>query len=217
MKAGKKRLPLPVRIVLGILIAAAVINGLLVLGMLLAFRRSKPSLRAFDAAAEGLLEVRTEIVDRDRHIGEQRSYILADGFRIMAGTDLEPDPATVYLVPYGCFESYIDHRQNKVLNRLIRVAVTDEKEVPCPAPDIMQDIFPAISELEHDLFTVQIFEDAGEYFVYVEKNVNLWSPCALYYYDREAKRLTELYTWDDEKVVGIRMISADRLHALGQP
>ena len=55
------------------------------------------------------------------------------------------------------------------------------------------------------------------YFVYVEKNVNLWSPCALYYYDREAKRLTELYTWDDEKVVGIRMISADRLHALGQP
>ena len=54
----------------------------------------------------------------------------------------------------------------------------------------------------------------GEYFVYVEFNVNLWSPNSIYYYNQPSDKLIELYTFNAEDVQGIHILSPEKLHEL---
>lgn len=167
-------------------------------------------LALFDPAAEGLLVVET--IDKHEENPASHYYVLADGLRATHTDAIEPDSATIYEVPLDCIESYID--RNKVLNRLNYIAVTDEDGNPLPAPAIMEKIFPEIAKLEHDCLTTRIFEIAGEYFVYAELNVNLWCPCALYYYHQETGKLLELYTFSEESIRQIQILSRERLQKL---
>ena len=63
----------------------------------------------------------------------------------------------------------------------------------------MDDIFKKIALLEHDLLTVRIFDISGEYFVYVELNVNLWTPCSLYYYNQDSRELIQLFEFSNKE------------------
>ena len=58
------------------------------------------------------------------------NYLLASKRRIHSCDPFTADEATVYYVPSECFDAYIDRAQNKVLNRLVSVAVTDENGMP---------------------------------------------------------------------------------------
>ena len=92
----------------------------------------------------------------------------------------------------------------------------DENNKICELTDVTRDIYEEVVEtFEHDCFKVEIFQIDDEYFVYAELNVNLWSPCCLYYYNQTTKKLIELYTFDDEGINGIHIISKERLHSLG--
>jgi hypothetical protein len=66
-------------------------------------------------------------------------------------------------------------------------------------------IFHRIAELEHDLFGIRFIETGGQIFVFLKLNVNLWTPCCLYWYDCEADALVLLHEWDAEEVVGLRL------------
>ena len=216
MKTEKRPLRWLRRAGIVLLLTLLTLYGAAVLLFAWATQRFTPPLSRFDAASEGIVEVQTEIgVNGGKEEGERRNYVIAAD-RIMSSPDFAADPMTVYYVPWDCFESYIDHDQNKVLNRLIRIAVTDEREKPCDVPEAMRTIFPLIAGLEHDMMNIRIFDLSGEYFVDLETNVNLWSPCKLYYFDQETGTLQKLYTWDDERVLGIHILSADRLHGLGR-
>jgi hypothetical protein len=52
---------------------------------------------------------------------------------------------------------------------------------------------------------MELIKDGSEYFVYIELNVNWWSPCTLYYYNQDTSKLVELYTFDDEQVTALKI------------
>lgn len=170
---------------------------------------SKPEYDQFEIGTEGIIQVQTRMGSGADRL---QSFAVADRHRLMPCDPFPVDEATIYQVPYGCFKSYIDN--NKVLNRLVRVEIRDEAGQPCGQFPIMDDIFQQIATLEHDLFVVRIYDVSGEYFVYVELNVNWWDPCDLYYYDQERHELIQLYELAEKETVGIHIVSTDRLHQL---
>ncbi len=161
----------------------------------------------FDPETEGIVDVIViahPSVMSNRETTETRYYSLARNQRICLTEAFEPDPMTVYTVPWGCFESYI-YRSSKVLNRLDHMALEDADKNPVPVSDEQAKIFHHIADLEHEMFNVRFLETNEETFVYLELNVNLWLPCCLYWYDRETDKLILLYKWDEEEVIGLHL------------
>ena len=161
---------------------------------------SGPRYDKFDPENEGILDVQLSSA-----YGESKGpffYTLASGKRIMESEPFAPDEMQVYDVPGSCFESYID---DKVRNRLKKAALLDSSGNSVPVTQDMEKLFSCLAQLEHAFLEIQIIETGGEYFAYVQLNVNLWTPCALYHYDRESAALTELYTWDNRKISGLRL------------
>lgn len=120
----------------------------------------------------------------------------------------------LYYVPSECFDAYIDRAQNKVLNRLVSVAVTDGNGTPLEAPAVLPDIFAQIATLEHTLFDIRILDVSSEYFVFLKLNVNLHTPCELYYYNQQIGKLIELYSFNDRELLGLHVMSVERLKGL---
>ena len=142
------------------------------------------------------------------------NYLLASKRRIHSCDPFTADEATVYYVPSECFDAYIDRAQNKVLNRLVSVTVTDESGNPCEAPAVLPDIFAQIATLEHTLFDIRILDVSGEYFVFLKLNVNLHTPCELYYYNQQLGKLIELYSFNDRELLGLHLMSVEGLKGL---
>ena len=169
----------------------------------------------FNVSTAGLIQV---ITDRAYSVHDNEpdklNYVIGTGERVMQCDLFDPDPCIVYNVPNGCFVSYIDSNENKVLNRLEHIAVEDKDNNPCEMPDGMNGIFSQIACLEHDLMTIRIFDLDGERFVYVEMNVNLITPCSLFYYNKINDRLIKLYTFENRMIQGIHIVSKERLHNL---
>ena len=162
----------------------------------------------FDPEKEGIVDViviaHTSIMS-NRKESETRYYSLASGGRIRLSEAFEPDTVTIYTVPPRCFESYIDRDRNKVLNRLDHIALLDTDGNQISVSETQAKVFYKIAELEHDLMDIRFIEADGQIFVYLELNVNLWTPCCLYWYDRDADMLILLHKWDAEEVVGLRL------------
>lgn len=172
----------------------------------------------FDPALEGLVDVRTRtLAAPDQPTGTEQCYVLAKGKRIRQTAAFTPDDATVRLIPDGCVESYLDDARGVVANRLIRAAWTDEQGVSLPVPDRLLPLFSRLAELEHDLFHIRVFCTGEETFVFLMRNVNLWTPCALYYYNPVSETLTELFTWSSEEVVSLRIRNPALLRTVGAP
>ncbi len=189
----------------------ALLLGLVLLMLLLIGCRGKSD---FDVETEGILDV--IVISRPSHLSareetETRYYSLANHRRIRSTEAFESDQMTILTVPNTCFESYIDRtnrvfgRTTAVRNRLDHMALEDEDRNPVAVSAEQAKIFQHIAELEHDLFHIRFIETGGETFVYLELNVNLWTPCCLYWYDRETDALILLHEWDDEEVVGLRL------------
>lgn len=179
------------------------------------YRLTTTSYDSFDIGSEGLICVKTQqIYQADDTETAPQYYAIADHERYKPCDPFEPDESTVYNVPLGCFCSYIDHEKNKVLNRLDHVAITDEHGNPLKPSQVINDIFKQVAALEHDLLKVRIIDISGEYFVYVELNVNLWTPCSLYYYNQENHELIRLYEFSDRETLELYIVSVDRLHNL---
>lgn len=104
-----------------------------------------------------------------------------------------------------CYDSYIDN--NKVLNKLTIdscVLISDNEE-RIEISNELQVVIESISKLEHDMLDVRLFKIKEEYYVVVEFNVNIWSPYSLYYFDKDKEKLKEIYTFDGEDIVGIKI------------
>ncbi len=163
----------------------------------------------FDPEKEGIVDV---IVKSNpsflsgRQETETRYYTLASNKRIRLTDAFEPDAATTYTVPRGCFESYSDRSKSAFfLNRLDHMALIDAARNQVPVSEMQARIFHRIAELEHALLTIRFIETGGQTFVYIELNVNWWDPCDLYWYDPEADSLVLLNEWDNEEVIGLRL------------
>ena len=215
MKLLRERLLPAAVLLLGLVLLGLTLGGMFLGGMLLASCNfeAKPDWDAFDAATEGILQVRTCYPGPDESQVVEY-FAIADGERLKPCDPFVADDMTIYYVPHQCFESYIDRDKNMVLNRLNYVAVTDEEGTRLETPPIAQDIFEQVAHLEHDLFGIKLFALEDEWFVYVELNVNWWLPCDLYYYNATEKKLVELVEFNNKEVQGLHILSRDRLHGL---
>ena len=170
--------------------------------------RNGPSWDAFDPRTEGVVDVVVEMrpsIMSAREAARTGWFALADGGRIRPVAPFETDPMAAYDAPPGCFESDIDRARNAIVNRLVRMELRDADGNEAPVDAQRARVLRRVAGLEHDLLAVRLLETGGETFVYVELNVNLWSPCVLYWYDGEADRLVELCKWDACEVVGLRV------------
>ena len=55
---------------------------------------------------------------------------------------------------------------------------------------------------------------SSEYFVFLKLNVNLHTPCELYYYNQQIGKLIELYSFNDRELLGLHVMSVERLKGL---
>ena len=146
MKHRKLRLAIIILFVIG-----------LVLLLLWDWYKGQSQYAQFDLASEGLIQA--SIAKEGSDDPTDLQYLaVADGSRLMPCDPFEADAMTVYDIPMGCFESYIDSEANKVLNRLVYIEIQDEEGNRCNSSPVIDDIFHQIALLEHDLFTLKIYD-----------------------------------------------------------
>ncbi len=191
-----------------LLIILGVIVLLVLIALLIKSCTSSENFDDFDPEKEGIVDVLVNSYPSflsGREETETRYYTLASDRRIRLADAFKPDAAKTYTVPRGCFESYIDRDKNKVLNRLDHMALLDANQYQVPVSEEQAKVFHKIAELEHDLLEIRFIETGGQIFVYIELNVNLWTPCDLYWYDLDTDSLVLLHEWDMQEVIGLRL------------
>ena len=147
--------------------------------------------------------------------GETLEYFAVSGDgRTQEAEPFESDEIIVCRVDADCFDTYKDideEGRGKFVNRLADVSIWDESGEPVPRTETLMRILQAASWLEHDLFNVRILRAGEAYFLYVQLNVNWWTPCTLYWYDPVRCGLVELCEFDSKETVGLRVRDLSRL------
>ena len=164
----------------------------------------------FDPETEGVLDV----IVRD---GETVAYYAVSGDgRKREIPAFGGDGIRVYRPDVQGIECYLsedDRGRRAFINRLTDVRLWDETGAAVENTRLMNEILLAAAELEHDLFDVKLICSGNEWFVYAALNVNWVSPCDLYWYDQARGGLVEVYSFDHQEVVGLRMRDLSRLAA----
>lgn len=145
--------------------------------------------------------------NRDNHNTKDICYysLTTDG-KANETEPFTPDEMEIFSVPvYQCFEWYSIEFENKNYTYISEMILKDEDGNDVEITPIISDIFKETLAIDHDIFAMKIFKVDDEYFMYAELNVNLWYPCTLYYYNQEMSRLVELYNFDDEEIIGIKI------------
>lgn len=162
----------------------------------------------FDVEKEGIVDVAIwEAYGEEKQLA---FYTLASGKRICPTEAFETESMTVYEVPIGCFSNNLSKtgKQWEVERAAFYQHLSELGQGNQQLSDIQQ-IMNEIEMIDHALLWVRIMEVEKEYFVNVALNVNLWTPCTLYYFRRDMGEMIELYQWDDRRVEGIRIRSLD--------
>lgn len=110
----------------------------------------------------------------------------------------EIDNAEIY--SYSYFTSYNDDEP------VPPSKLSDENGKTVEITPVLDDILDAIENVKHDKINMKIFNDYGDYYVYLEFNTNWWYPFELYHYDKNSKSLDLIYQFDGEEIVGIKKI-----------
>ncbi|MBQ2954047.1 MAG: hypothetical protein IJE07_10965 [Clostridia bacterium] len=156
----------------------------------------------FDPETQGAVDVIVRQGDALQY------YAVSGSGRVQETAAFEGDAITVYEVDSDCFDTYraIDEDGgSEFVNRLADVSIWDANGDPVPRTQTLMRVLQAASWLEHDLFTVRILRAGEAYFLYVELNVNWWTPCALFWYDPARNGLVELYEFDSRETIGLRV------------
>ena len=110
----------------------------------------------------------------------------------------EIDNAEIY--SYSYFTSYNDDEP------VPPSKLSDENGKKVEITPVLDDILDAVEKEKHNKINMKIFNDNGDYYVYLELNTNWWYPCELYHYDKDSKSLDLIYQFDGEEIVGIKKI-----------
>lgn len=130
------------------------------------------------------------------------SYYEVNDRRNIRRTDkFEHNSEIIYLK--GCFNSYIDHKKNKVLNKYNKICqVVDSNYNHIKNNKDIDSIIKLMAKLEHDMIEPKIIKTKNNYYVVVPLNVNWHSPYDLYKY--ENNKLKFIYTFESEDIIGIK-------------
>lgn len=134
---------------------------------------------------------------------EKQYYTIAEGGKYEETEPFEPEETKVYRTDWYEHESGSDGRRNYLTEYRMYELYT-EKEIE------VTPVFRRILELietteEKVIFHAWILCVRDEYFVCVDRNVNIWHPYVLYYYSAAQDRLIKLATFDDQLPTEIRL------------
>lgn len=163
-----------------------------------------PADASFDLDTDGLVQVHT-VDESDKTV---KNYALASGDRIMETDAFTPDSMQVYTV-----DSFSLWEDNMVEGPL-RAYDKPGREVPVTRE--IDTICHAMRDVGHHVMKCSILRVGDEWFVSAELNVNLWAPYQFYYFNRESGRLMLLYVFNGRDITSLRILSAEKLHALDQ-
>ena len=92
----------------------------------------------------------------------------------------------------NCFESYIDHDKNEVLNKINQEKCN--KFLENHQNSELLNIINEIANLKHELFDVKIIHtEKDNYYISVYLNTNWICPSDLYIYDKNEKKLKLIF------------------------
>lgn len=106
----------------------------------------------------------------------------------------------IYFVT-SCFESYIDHDKNEVLNKVNEENCNNFIESNNNSE--LLNIINEISKFKHDLVDVKIISTNNNYYVSTYLNTNWICPSKLYFYDKANKKLKLIFEIDDEEILDV--------------
>lgn len=193
----------------------------IIIGILTSLYQSNDHLKHlvydFDPDTEAVVDVCcvTDYYNRDDNAPPDKFYTCALPIipQFLRADEIEafsPDAMSAYTV-YG-IELQMDKTTGK--ERLIaekELRLLDENDNEVPLTPELSDVIDAMLTLEPHLYDYWIYEVNGEYFPYVEANVNWFSPCELYYYDKAQHKLKTIVQLDNERIVGLRIRNLDLL------
>ena len=97
-----------------------------------------------------------------------------------------------------------------VLHKSIENAVIYDDEDNVVEDTKLDEILKIAAKLiDHDIYLFEIFELNGEYYAFIELNVNWQDPCYLYHYDFATKELNELHVWQDVDLIGLQIVEGE--------
>lgn len=167
--------------------------------------------RTFDPETKGIVKVVTECDGGIWRDPGTFIYTIASRNRIQASDPFEPDKMDVYNAS-SCLISSVEN--GKVVNHINTVRILDENRQEVEVTQELDDIVHLAAQINHDVMVLKILKTEAHTFVYTELNVNLWTPCTLYYYNPETRSLAQLHEWDDEKVTLIKAVNPELLKDL---
>ena len=159
---------------------------------------------SFDPDADGLVQIQT--VHESNH--EIKCFTLASGSKIMEADTFAPDKMEVFTV------SGFSIGMNNMI--LWPIQAYDENGKKVPVTREISTICHAMQEVGHHVMGLKIFKVGNDWFASAMLNVNLWTPYQFYYFNQDSGKLMLLYTFNGRDIAAIRVLSADRLHALDQ-
>ena len=139
---------------------------------------------------------------------EIKCFTLASGPRIMEADAFAPDRMEVFTVT-----GFSIGMNNMILGP---IQAYDENNGSVPATREISTICHAMQEVGHHVMGLKIFKVGNDWFASAMLNVNLWTPYQFYYFNQDSGKLMLLYTFNGRDIAAIRVLSADRLHALDQ-
>ncbi len=177
----------------------AVLSAIIVLAM---SGCSISSVDTSNASPVANVIVREYDYDNEENSNELEYYVVYSNGGIEETDEFTAETANIYTADYNCFSSEIV--DNSIKNTLETVALTDENGEPVNADKNIITMMKLLAEeIDHDIFACKIIEDNGQYFAFVELNVNWWDPCELYQFDASAKEIKMLYQWNNYELIGL--------------
>lgn len=111
-----------------------------------------------------------------------------------------------YKISNSCFNSSNSKKDDKNLNKLSlnKCRIIDQNNKEIKIKDDYKNIVKLLLKLERKIVDGKIFKIQQDYYVSVGFDSNFHTPYNLYKYNYKKNRLDLLYTFDNEKVLGIK-------------
>ena len=166
---------------------------------------SVPEEDDFDIATKGIVDV----ILRDYNDGTVHYDCVGPDKLRKETEEFVSEASEILFAEDGCFES--EAEGNQVENHLIHVALTDADGNPAASTPVIDRIFEKAAEIPHEISKLYILRQDDYHFAVAELNINMFSPCKLFYYDHRQDKLTELYSYDATEVIGLRIRNPENI------
>ena len=134
----------------------------------------------------------------------QYGIIYEDGSVEVLNEAFAVDDAEVYIADVNNFSAKTEN--GKVVNTLISTVVMNSEGKEVEADETLSNLLQIVADtVKHDILEAKMFKEGQMYYIAVQTNVNLQSPCDFYQYNPSDGKISYLNSWDDVNVLGVAL------------